>query len=165
MMFGIWILCGTAFFFCHVDAYLEYSNMVPGYNALVRRRSMKQPSEGRMFDNLAYNQASLVKRNFDEIDNVGFNDFGPASRPGSGRSWFSKRNWELARYNLRRLVKRATQDDLMESKRQELDEIDKSGFGGFHKRNFDEIDRSGFNDFGKRSFDRFKLVRRVDFNN
>ncbi|XP_067134685.1 orcokinin peptides type A-like [Centruroides vittatus] len=164
MMFGIWILCGTAFFYCHVDAFMEYSNMVPGYNALIRR-SQKEPWwKGRMFDNLGYNQAYLVKRNFDEIDNVGFNDFGP----GTGRSWFPKRNLDLASYNSRRLVKRSSppsDDDMMESKRQEIDEIDKSGFGGFFKRNFDEIDRSGFNDFGKRNFDRFRLVRRADDDN
>merc|ERR1712036_58095 len=38
-------------------------------------------------------------------------------------------------------------------KKRNFDEIDRHGFGAFHKRNFDEIDRSGFRGFQKRNFD------------
>lgn len=86
----------------------------------LRKTHTKYPK--RMLDSVSGWAFGESKRNFDEIDNVGF-------------TGFAKRS---PRYRQLALAKK------------NFDEIDRAGFETYNKRDFDEIDRAGFETFEKR---------------
>lgn len=102
---------------------VESSEGESGNNGLKKTRT-KHPK--RMLDSVSGWAFGESKRNFDEIDNVGFTGFAKKS-PSPYRN---RNSLALAKKN--------------------FDEIDRAGFETYNKRNFDEIDRTGFETFEKR---------------
>ena len=99
---------------------LDSSERMAVLNAL-RSTHTKYPK--RMLDSVSGWAFGESKRNFDEIDNVGFTGFAKRGYP-------KYKNLALAKKN--------------------FDEIDRAGFETYNKRDFDEIDRTGFDTFEKR---------------
>ena len=102
---------------------LDSADGVAVLNAL-KKIHTKHPK--RMLDSVSGWAFGESKRDFDEIDNVGFTGFAKKSPHPSYRNQYSS----LAKKN--------------------FDEIDRAGFETYNKRNFDEIDRTGFETFEKR---------------
>lgn len=90
----------------------------------LKKTHSKSPKRG--MDSLLGETFGESKRNFDEIDNVGFTSFAKKSSSPYYRKQFDS----LAKRN--------------------FDEIDRTGFETYNKRDFDEIDRAGFETFMKR---------------
>lgn len=90
----------------------------------LKKTHTKHPK--RMLDSVSGWAFGESKRNFDEIDNVGFTGFAKKSPSPYYRKQFEA----LAKKN--------------------FDEIDRAGFETYNKRDFDEIDRTGFETFEKR---------------
>merc|ERR1711993_122856 len=94
--------------------------------------------EKRGYDPLRGMTFGVQKKNFDEIDRHGFNNF------------VKKNLDEIDRHGFSNFVKK------------NFDEIDRHGFNNFVKKNFYEIDRHGFNNFVKKNF---YEIDRHGFNN
>merc|ERR1711963_1129962 len=101
---------------------------IGGGNILRGASDYQPPKYHGYFDKRGYDPLrgmtfGVQKRNFDEIDRVGFNNF-------------VKKNFdEIDRAGFNSFVKK------------NFDEIDRAGFNNFVKKNFDEIDRAGWNNF------------------
>lgn len=110
---------------------LDSAEGVAVLNALQKTHT-KHPK--RMLDSVSGWAFGESKRNFDEIDNVGF-------------TGFAKR-WPSPYYSQYPNGNRGSSLSLA---KKNFDEIDRAGFETYNKRNFDEIDRTGFETFEKRN--------------
>jgi len=95
--------------------------------------------EKRGYDPLRGMTFGVQKKNFDEMDRSGFNNFVKKNFDSMDRVGFNnfvKKNFDsMDRVGFNNFVKK------------NFDSMDRVGFNNFVKKNFDEMDRMGFNDF------------------
>jgi len=96
-------------------------------------------NEKRGYDPLRGMTFGVQKKNFDEMDRSGFNNFVKKNFDSMDRVGFNnfvKKNFDsMDRVGFNNFVKK------------NFDSMDRVGFNNFVKKNFDEMDRMGFNDF------------------